>query len=60
MSKYYLNNCSIIDFCFFNVLIKFYTKKSFKNQKNKIITNKSILNLISTEKSVFLVHLEIK
>lgn len=60
MSKYYLNNCSIIDFCFSNVLIKFYTKKSFKNQKNKIITNKSILNLISTEKSVFLVHLEIK
>lgn len=60
MSKYYLNNCSIIDFCFSNVLIKFYTKESFKNQKNKIITNKSILNLISTEKSVFLVHLEIK
>lgn len=28
MSKYYLNNCStIIDFCFFNLLIKFYTKK---------------------------------
>lgn len=50
MSKYYFNNCStIIDFCFFNLLIKFYTKKS-----KKIITNKSNLNLISKQKNRFL------
>lgn len=75
MSKYYLNNYSIIDFSFCNVIIKrrkiacilskckiiiyktCFCSFSYKNQKNKIITNKFNLNLISTEKSVFLLHL---